>query len=165
VSSGETGGRRQARRAGTGAAARRLLGAAAVIGAAGCSGSSNGGGEDGGTDGPGTGEQSDALDEGSTDGPASDGQPDGPAYPGRCATPTFSPPSGTYQAQTGFTVIINDATFDAKIYYTTDDTEPTPTSHVYSAPIALSQSTTIKAYCTAATLIDSSIATADYVLR
>jgi hypothetical protein len=59
------------------------------------------------------------------------------------ATPTFSVAAGTYA--TVQTVSISDATTGAKIYFTTDGSTPTVGSTVYSAPILVASSTTIKA--------------------
>lgn len=57
------------------------------------------------------------------------------------ATPTFDPAAGAYSAP----VAIATATPDATIHYTIDGSTPTTASPVYSAPIALSVTTTIKA--------------------
>jgi hypothetical protein len=59
------------------------------------------------------------------------------------ATPTFSPGGGTYSSAQ--TVTISDATGGTAIYYTTDGTTPTTTSAVYSTPITVSTSETVKA--------------------
>ncbi len=59
------------------------------------------------------------------------------------ATPTFSPKAGRYDdAQT---VTISCATEGATIYYTLDGTKPGTSSDVYSAPLTISQTTTVKA--------------------
>ena len=59
------------------------------------------------------------------------------------AAPTFSVEEGTYnQAQN---VEISCATSGATIYYTTDGTNPSESSAVYSEPIAVATTTTIKA--------------------
>ena len=74
-------------------------------------------------------------------------------------TPEFSPNGGLFiEPQT---VSITCATAGATIYYTTDGTEPTTASTVYSEPLAISENTTIKAV--AATADDVSwIAEATY---
>ena len=59
------------------------------------------------------------------------------------ATPVFTPVAGTYADSV--TVAIACATTGASIRYTTDGTEPTATSTLYTAPIALTTTTTIKA--------------------
>lgn len=59
------------------------------------------------------------------------------------ATPVFTPAAGYYE--TAQNVTITCATEGATIYYTTDGTTPTNASTQYTAPIAVSQNTTIKA--------------------
>ena len=57
--------------------------------------------------------------------------------------PTFSPGEGTYyEAQS---VTISTETEDATIYYTTDGSNPTTTSSVYTDAITISETTTVKA--------------------
>ena len=59
------------------------------------------------------------------------------------ATPTFSPDAGRYEnAQT---VTIACETSGATIYYTTDGTTPSNSSTVYSSPLTISETTTVKA--------------------
>lgn len=59
------------------------------------------------------------------------------------ATPTFNPAPGFYtEAQT---VSIASTTEGAVIFYTLDGSEPSQTSSVYSAPLTISETTTIKA--------------------
>ena len=75
------------------------------------------------------------------------------------AQPTFSPAAGTYtEAQT---VTIACETEGATIYYTTDGTEPTAVSTEYTAPINVSQTTTIKAIAIKGT-DESAVAQATY---
>jgi formylglycine-generating enzyme required for sulfatase activity len=62
---------------------------------------------------------------------------------GTVATPTFSPAGGTYS--TTQNVSISTTTPNATIRYTTNGSEPTSTSTVYSSPISVSSTTTIKA--------------------
>lgn len=79
------------------------------------------------------------------------------------ATPTFSPAAGTYsEAQN---VTISCTTTGATIYYTTDGTTPTTSSSVYSSAIAISETTTVKAYAVKANMIDSEVATATYTIQ
>jgi len=61
---------------------------------------------------------------------------------GTVATPSFDPSGGTYiGAQT---VTISCATPGAQIRYTTDGTMPTVTSFLYTAPLAVNTTTTLK---------------------
>lgn len=59
------------------------------------------------------------------------------------AAPTFSLPDGYYN--TAKTVTITDNEGGATIYYTTDGTEPTTSSTLYSSSITISTPTTLKA--------------------
>ena len=62
-----------------------------------------------------------------------------------CATPTFSPAAGTYtQPQS---VSISCTTEDATIYYTTNGTNPTLNSSVYSGAINVSSNTKWRKRC------------------
>lgn len=76
------------------------------------------------------------------------------------STPTFSPAAGTYT--TTQNVTISCTTDGATIYYTTDGTAPTTSSSVYSSPIAISTTTTLKAMGVKAGMNNSSVATAVY---
>ncbi len=62
---------------------------------------------------------------------------------GAVASPTFSHPSGIYMS--GFTLTISCATPATTIYYTVDGSEPTMASTLYSNPVMVLQSVTIKA--------------------
>ena len=63
--------------------------------------------------------------------------------PDQVATPTFDPPAGTYTAEQSVT--INCATSGAEIRYTMDGSPPTSTSTLYTAPIVVAASATLKA--------------------
>ena len=77
-----------------------------------------------------------------------------------CATPTFSPAAGTYaEAQE---VTISCTTDNATVYYTLDGNEPTIESSVYSDPINISETTTVKAMAVAEGYNNSSVASATY---
>jgi hypothetical protein len=78
------------------------------------------------------------------------------------ATPTFAPPAGTYA--TAQSVTIATTTTGAAIYYTTDGTDPTTASALYSAPVAVAASGTLKAVATLAGYTNSAIAAAAYVI-
>ena len=77
-----------------------------------------------------------------------------------CATPTFSPAGNAYIDAQNVTIACE--TEGATIYYTTDGTDPTTGSSVYSSPIAVSANTTIKALAAKAGCNNSSIASAEY---
>ncbi|WP_052339888.1 chitobiase/beta-hexosaminidase C-terminal domain-containing protein [Gorillibacterium massiliense] len=78
------------------------------------------------------------------------------------ATPVFTPSAGTYVSTQ--TVTITSTTADAVIRYTTDGSTPTGASPVYTGPISVSQSTTVKAIATKSGTTDSAIGIADYVI-
>lgn len=84
------------------------------------------------------------------------------------ATPTFTPVEGTYtEAQN---VTISCATAGASVYYTTDGTIPVvaPTGingTLYTAPIAISETTTVKAIAVKDGMNNSSVATATYTIQ
>ena len=75
-------------------------------------------------------------------------------------TPVFSPAGGNYL--TAQTVNISCPTTGASIHYTTDGSDPTENSPVYSAPLTVSVTTTIKAVATATGYANSAIAEATY---
>lgn len=76
-------------------------------------------------------------------------------------TPTFSPVPGLYTSP--ISVSIASGTAGASVYYTIDGTAPTTSSTLYTAPIPLSQTTTVKAMATAAGYQNSPTATATYI--
>ena len=76
------------------------------------------------------------------------------------ATPTFSPPAGSYT--TAQLVSLTDATAAATIYYTTDGSTPTTTASLYSAPIAVTSSETLKALAIAPGSTASAVVSASY---
>ena len=79
-----------------------------------------------------------------------------------CVAPTFSPAAGAYASSQNVT--ITSATDGATIYYTTDGTDPTTGSSVYSSAIAVSSTTTIKAFAAKTDCENSSIASATYAI-
>lgn len=84
-------------------------------------------------------------------------------FAAKVATPTFSPTAGTYTGAQNVTISCETA--DATIYYTTNGSNPTTSSSVYSTPISVTQGTTIKAFATKAGMPNSDVATAAYVIR
>ena len=77
------------------------------------------------------------------------------------ATPTFTPAAGVLYAPTAIT--LECTTPGATIYYTTDGTTPDViTSTVYTAPINVTATTTVKAIAAATGFNPSNVATATY---
>jgi hypothetical protein len=79
------------------------------------------------------------------------------------ATPTFTPAAGTYTSTQ--MVTIADTTAGAKIYYTTNGTTPTTASTLYSAPVSVSVTETLKAIATASGYTTSSVGAAAYTIN
>jgi hypothetical protein len=82
---------------------------------------------------------------------------------GAVATPIFSLAGGTYTSAQ--TLSVSDATSGATIYYTTNGEVPTTSSAVYSGPIAVSTSETIKAIAVATSYSNSAVAAATYTIN
>lgn len=76
------------------------------------------------------------------------------------AQPTFSSPTGLYTAPISLT--ITSETPNASIYYTLDGSTPTTSSTLYSAPITINQTTTVKAIATADGYSNSFMTSATY---
>ena len=87
-----------------------------------------------------------------------------PAEPEIAASPSFSPSAGSYVGDRNVT--ISTTTSGATIYYTTDGSDPTTSSTVYSSAIALTapSTTTIKALAGGTGLNTSTVASATYTL-
>jgi hypothetical protein len=78
----------------------------------------------------------------------------------KTATPIFSPGSGTRMSS--LEIRITCKTKGAIIRYTTDGTEPDPSSPIYTGPLKINKTTTVKAYAAKEGHSDSGIATAYY---
>jgi len=81
---------------------------------------------------------------------------------GSVANPVFSPVAGTYS--TAQSVSITCTTTGAQIRYTTNGTEPTSSSALYSAPINIAVTTTLKAKGFKTDWTPSATVTATYVI-
>ncbi len=79
------------------------------------------------------------------------------------ATPTFSPAAGTYDSVQSVT--ITDANAGAKIYYTSNGATPTTASTVYTSPISVAATETLKAIAIAAGNTQSAVGSAKYTLE
>ena len=82
--------------------------------------------------------------------------------PGQVPAPTFSHPSGTYAGTQHVTISCTEE--EAAIHYTTDGTEPTTASPVYSEPITVKSDTVIRAFAVKDGMSDSPAAVAEYTI-
>lgn len=80
----------------------------------------------------------------------------------KVVTPVFSQPGGTFSS--AFNLTISSATAGAKIYYTTDGSDPSVsgTRILYSAPLNVSTAQTIKAYAIKAGFANSDVVSNSY---
>ena len=78
------------------------------------------------------------------------------------ATPEFSVASGAVNS--GTEVTITCATEDAKIYYTTNGSEPTASSTEYAGAISVTPPMTLKAIAVKSGMNDSAVASASYLI-
>lgn len=81
---------------------------------------------------------------------------------GAVATATFSPIAGSYTGTQ--TVTVSSATSGATFYYSTDGSAPTRSSTLYTGPISVAVSETVKVLGTKVGFSDSAIASAAYVI-
>ena len=82
---------------------------------------------------------------------------------GTVAAPTFNPAAGTYSSAQSVT--ITSATGGASIRYTTDGSAPSETAGtLYSGPVSISATTTLKAIAYAAGMTDSSVTSGSYTI-
>jgi hypothetical protein len=89
--------------------------------------------------------------------------PSGKTLPPAAATPAFSPAAGEYASEQ--LVTLSAATPGASIYYTTDGSTPTTSSTPYSGAIPVGKSEVIQAVAVAPGYTNSSLASADYVIK
>jgi len=78
------------------------------------------------------------------------------------ASPTFSPPPGSFNSPQS--VALSDAVSTAAIHFTTDGTTPSASSPLYSGPLAIAQTTTIRAIAVASGYSNSAVSTATYTI-
>jgi hypothetical protein len=78
------------------------------------------------------------------------------------ATPTFSPAGGTFTSAQSVT--ISDSTAGSSIRYTVNGSTPTASSTLYSGPITVSASSTVKAIGIKSGLTNSAVASATYAI-
>ena len=79
------------------------------------------------------------------------------------STPSITPASDTYAEAQTVTIAAEDG---ATIYYTTDGSEPSMTSTLYSEPFTVSETTTVKAIAIKEGLYNNSeVVTAEYVIE
>jgi len=82
----------------------------------------------------------------------------------QAAAPVFSPGAGTYTSAQ--TVAITSATSGASIHYTTDGSTPTSSSGtIYSSPVSVGGSATLKAIASKGGFADSSVTSATYTIN
>lgn len=79
------------------------------------------------------------------------------------AAPTFSPNGGAVLAGTEVTIACE--TEGATIYYTTDGTEPTTASTVYTEAIVVNEALTLKAIAVKEGMENSAVATAEFTIK
>lgn len=78
------------------------------------------------------------------------------------AAPTFTPPAGMYGTQVNVT--LSTTTGGSTIYYTLDGSTPTTSSAVYSAPLLISSTTTLKAIAANPNYQNSAITTGSFII-
>ncbi|MGP8268474.1 MAG: chitobiase/beta-hexosaminidase C-terminal domain-containing protein [Terracidiphilus sp.] len=79
------------------------------------------------------------------------------------ATPTFNPGGSTYT--TVQTVTISDSTAGSMIYYTINGTTPTTASTIYTRPVPVAASETLKAIAAASGYTNSAVGSAAYTMN
>jgi hypothetical protein len=84
------------------------------------------------------------------------------AYSTQAVHPAFSPGAGTYSGPQNVT--LSSKTPDATMYYTTNGSTPTATSALYTSPIPVSNSLTIKAIAISPMIGTSVVSSSAYVI-
>ena len=79
-------------------------------------------------------------------------------------TPAFSQPGGTYTGPIALSITIRDAASGATIHYTTDGTVPTTASPIYTGPIFIKTTTTIRTLAASSGMAESDVASATYTI-
>jgi hypothetical protein len=80
------------------------------------------------------------------------------------AAPTFSPGTGSYSSANPPQVTISDTAPGVPIYYTIDGSTPTTASEVYSSPIVVSTSETVKAIAAGNGYLQGPVGSATYTI-
>jgi len=80
----------------------------------------------------------------------------------KAAMPTANPSGGAVAS--GTSVTLSTATPGAQIYYTTDTSEPTVNSTLYTAPVSISDAVTFKAIAVKEGMLNSDVMTASYTI-
>ena len=83
--------------------------------------------------------------------------------PPAASAPVFSPAAGTYTSPQSVT--ISSTVPSASYYYTTDGTTPTTSSNLYSGPVSVASSQTLKAITVAAAYSNSAANSAAYTIN
>jgi hypothetical protein len=81
----------------------------------------------------------------------------------KAAKPTFSPVAGTYAVAQYVT--LSSTTTGASIFYTKDGSDPTDASTLYTAPVHVTETSTLKSFTVKEGMADSDISTASYVIH
>lgn len=84
------------------------------------------------------------------------------SYQIQAAVPVFTPSAGSHNGAQ--MVAITSTTSGSSIRYTTDGSTPSSTSPLYSSPISVPYTTTIKAYSSKVGMADSTIVTGEFVI-
>ncbi len=84
-----------------------------------------------------------------------------PPPPGTVATPVINPNGGAFSGSVSVT--LSTSTAEASIRYTTDGTNPTAASALYTAPLTITSSLTIRAVAFKEGLNDSAVAAATFI--